>query len=161
MPERTHCQAQLRNAFRLSCGQSYSGANLTTVSAAERVRQKVIALMDERGYSQREMARRLERSQPWVAKVIRGPLKAGQDVRLEDLDDVALALGVTAVELVRDHGLEFVANLTPSEMRMLQQIRKLPAHVIEAVRVLIDAPNRRMTAQSDTGSRRKPTKAVR
>ena len=127
--------------FGLSCGPAYSGANLTTMNAAERVRQMVIALMDERKFSQRDFAERMGRSQPWVAKVIRGPRKGGQDVRLEDLDDLALALGVTSVELVRDHGLEFVAELTPSEMRVLQQFRKLPAPLQQTVRDMLTIPH--------------------
>jgi transcriptional regulator with XRE-family HTH domain len=107
------------------------------MTAAERVRQRVIALMEDLDLSQRQLAERVGRTQPWVAKVVRGPKRGGQDVRLEDLDDLAMALGVTAVEMVRDPGLEFVADLTPSEMRILEQLRRIPQTGFDAVRTLL------------------------
>ena len=35
-------------------------------------------------------------------------------------------MGISLTELVRDHGLEFCAEMTPTELRALENLRRLP-----------------------------------
>lgn len=81
-----------------------------------------------RKISQRDLARRLtertgERwSQSRVQKILNGRVK----LVVEDVAAIAEMVGLSLVELVREPGREFVADCTPSELRMLMRIRERP-----------------------------------
>lgn len=47
-------------------------------------------------------------------------------IDLDEFEALCFALGLAPTEAVRDRGLEFVAEMTPTELRLLELIRKLP-----------------------------------
>lgn len=42
-----------------------------------------------------------------------------------DLESLCFAISLPIVEAVRDHGMEFFAEMTPTELRTLERIRQL------------------------------------
>lgn len=121
------------------------------VNAADRVRRRIKELLDERGWSQRALADALGKTQPWMSQLLGGSLRLG----LDELDQVALALGATAVELVRDpEQFQFCADLTPSEMAMLRKYRKLGPSVREAIATLVNAADPAGAGKPNTGQPR-------
>lgn len=106
------------------------------MNAAERVRRRVRELLEERGWTQKALADALGKTSPWMSQFLAGALNLG----LDDIDQLALALGTTAVELVRDpEGFQFCADLTPSEMALLRRVRKLSPSVRDAVGIMVAA----------------------
>lgn len=96
--------------------------------------------MTERKISQRTLADRLHCSQGRVAKLLNG----GVNLRLNDVRVLADAVGITVVEALRDRGLEFYAELTPSEVRIIERLRRRPTALQGALMMLglpDDLPN--------------------
>jgi transcriptional regulator with XRE-family HTH domain len=82
-------------------------------------------------------------SQSRVAKILTGRVELGVD----EAAALAFALDLSLVEVVRDPGLEFCAEMQPSELRLLDKIRQLPPATWEALMTLLQiqqrsAPNR-------------------
>lgn len=101
-------------------------------NAAERVRQRIADWAKREGHGSRKRlagaVRGLygkKRSPSWITDVVDGPDKGGQDLRLRDLDAVADAMGIPPGDLVRHHD-NTVAEVTPSELRILRFYRALP-----------------------------------
>lgn len=92
------------------------------MTVAERAVLRIREEMTERKISQRALADRLKCSQGRVAKMLNG----GVNLRLDDVGVLAEAVGITIVEAIRDRGLEFYAELTPSEVRILERLRRRP-----------------------------------
>ena len=84
--------------------------------------------------SQRDVAGLLGWSQSKVAHILTGHVVLSVD----DLADFCFALGLRVTEAVRDRGLQFCAEMTPSELRTLEKMRQLPATVLDAVMTLLD-----------------------
>jgi hypothetical protein len=45
---------------------------------------------------------------------------------VDDLAEFAFILTIRPTEIIRDHGLEFCAEMTPTELRFLERLRQLP-----------------------------------
>lgn len=73
-------------------------------------------------------------SQSKVSKLLHGQL----DISVDDLDVICTALGLSIVEAVRDHGLEFCAEMTPTELRLLERIRQLAPDQRAALMTILD-----------------------
>lgn len=107
------------------------------MTLAERAVMRIREEMTERHVTQRDLAKDLKCSQGRVAKL----LNAGVHLRINDVAILADAVGITVVEAIRDRGLEFYAELTPSEVRILEYLRRSPniqnllMAIIEAGRV--------------------------
>jgi transcriptional regulator with XRE-family HTH domain len=91
-------------------------------SLSQRVRQRIREEMTKQRLSQRDVSGLLKWSQSRVAKLLTGRVELGVD----DLGALAFAVGISPTEAVRDRGLEFCAELTPTELRMLEHLRLLP-----------------------------------
>jgi transcriptional regulator with XRE-family HTH domain len=78
--------------------------------------------------SQRDVAGILKWSQSRVAHCLTGRV----ELTVDDLERLAFAVSVSPLELVRDQGLEFVADLTPSELRFLHALRAKPQNERDA-----------------------------
>lgn len=91
-------------------------------SLSARVLIAVREAMKRNHLSQRDMAGFLQCSQSRVAKLLNGRVKLGVD----DLESLCFAVSIAPTEAVRDRGLEFVAEMTPTELRLLELIRRLP-----------------------------------
>lgn len=105
------------------------------MTAAERALLRVREEMNERHISQRDLAALLRCSQGRITKILNG----GVNLRVDDLETLADAVGLRLTELVRDRGLEFYAEMTPSELRIFQTIRRSPK-VMQGVMILLDIP---------------------
>lgn len=102
------------------------------MNVSERAMMRIREEMTERKLSQRDLAQLLRCSQGRVAKMLNG----GVHLRLSDLAILAEAVGIPLVEAVRDRGLEFFAELTPTEVRILERLRRRP-EVIPALGVIL------------------------
>ena len=116
------------------------------MTLAERAVLRIRDEMAERGLSQRDLAKILKCSQGRVAKLLNG----GVRLRVDDVATLAAAVGISAVEAIRDRGLEFCAELTPSELRVLDRFRRRP-NTLRGTMLLLDLP-------TDPAPSRKPPK---
>lgn len=92
------------------------------VALNERVRQRLRDEKARRGLSERDIAGMVGWSQSRVAYKLNGRTA----ISLDELDALCFGLGIQPSEAVRDRGLEFCAEMTPTELRLLEQIRRLP-----------------------------------
>lgn len=100
---------------------------------ADRARLRLREEMSRKHLSQRDLADLLKWSQSRVARALTG--RSG--IALDDLEALCFGVGLSVVEAVRDHGLEFLADMTPTELRILERIRQLPTPVLDAVMTLL------------------------
>lgn len=103
------------------------------MTPAQRAVIRIREEMTERKISQRDLASLLKCSQGRVAKMLNG----GVQLRVNDLATLAGAVGITLVEAIRDRGLEFFAEMTPTEVRILERMRRRP-HLLEGVTILLE-----------------------
>lgn len=87
---------------------------------SDRVRARLRDEMSRRAVSQRDLAGLLNTNQSRISKLLNG--RTAMDV--DDLEEVAVALGLAPTEAVRDQGLEFCSEMTPTELRLFQLLRK-------------------------------------
>jgi transcriptional regulator with XRE-family HTH domain len=127
------------------------------MSLAERVLLRIREEMAERKISQRDLAHDLHCSQGRVAKILNG----GVNLRVNDIAVLADAVGITPVEALRDRGLEFFAELTPSEVRILERLRRRP-HALQGALLMLGLSDdddiqkpKRADAKRDTGKRKR------
>lgn len=111
-------------------------ATVAPMNLTDRVRQRLRDEMAREKVSQQELADMIKWTQSRVAQKLTGRTP----ITLEELDALCFGLSLSPVEAVRDHGLEFCAELAPTELRMLEQIRRLPRPVIDAVLTLLRVP---------------------
>lgn len=118
-----------------------------SVSARQRIRDE----MDRQKLSQRDVADLLSWSQSRVGKLLTGRVELGVD----DLNSLAFAVGLTLTEVVRDRGMEFCAELTPTELRFLQMWKKSSQADRDAVvQLLTGRP--KLDTEERRASRKKP-----
>jgi transcriptional regulator with XRE-family HTH domain len=104
------------------------------VGATSRALARIRDAMKAQGVSQRALAERLNCSQGRVAKILKGRIR----LTVEDLEEVAAAVGLQLVETIRNRGVEFFAELTPTELRVIELMREHP-HIQRAFADLLDA----------------------
>lgn len=97
-----------------------------------RVRQRIKRLLEDRGKTQRALARFLGHSDQWASNLLRGEFT----LSLDEIDRVAAFLNVPPSEIVRvsDDAWE----LSPSEMRVIRSLRMLPPPVRDHLVTLAD-----------------------
>lgn len=118
---------------------------------AERVRQRLERFMEISGYTQREFAAALGMSQPWLEKILTGE----NQVRLEDLDNLADKMHTTAAQLIRTDEERYTLELTPTELNVVERLRRKPELLLACLTLLQAAP------ASSVGSRRASPKGPR
>lgn len=91
------------------------------MTLAEQVRLRIREEMTHRKMSQRDVAGLLGWSQSRVAHLLTGRV----EMSVEDVAGFGFALGLQPTEIVRDRGMEFVAEMTPTELRLFERIRQL------------------------------------
>jgi transcriptional regulator with XRE-family HTH domain len=104
-------------------------------SPAARVRQRMKHWMDTTGVGQRDFSGDLHKSQIWLQKILKGE----NHVRLKDLDEVAQAMRTTASDLVRGDDERYQLELTPTEVRILERMRRRP-EAFTAIASLLGVP---------------------
>ena len=75
--------------------------------------------MLRRRINQAALADRIGWTQSKVSKVLNGETA----LCVDDLEALCSGVGLRLTEVVRDHGLEFCAELTPAELRVLEGLR--------------------------------------
>src|SRR5688572_3292760 len=87
-------------------------------SPADRVRERLRRWKDLTGQNQEQLAQSLGKSKIWIQKVLGGENHA----RLRDLDTIAQAMRTTASDLVRADEDRYQLELTPTEVRIVEQL---------------------------------------
>lgn len=120
---------------------------------SEQVRLKLREEMARLEMSQRDVAELLGWSQSRVAHLLNGRV----EMSVDDLAEFAFILSVRPTEIIRDHGLEFCAEMTPSEMRFLERLRQLPQVQKDAMMQLfhIESMTRPQERRASPPSRKK------
>jgi len=91
-------------------------------TAADRARNRIREEMARKNLNQADIADLLKWTESRVSKILHGRTELG----VNELEALCFATGLTLTEAVRDHGLEFCAEMTPTEMRMMELLRALP-----------------------------------
>lgn len=114
------------------------------MTAADRALLRIREEMTERRITQRDLADTLRCSQGRIAKIMTG----GVNLRVNDLEALAHAVGLSLAEAARDRGLEFYAEMTPTEVRLLEALRRHPDHLgaimslLQITGAIRETPNR-------------------
>ena len=95
---------------------------------SEQVRLRLREEMARKDMSQRDVAGILGWSQSRVAHILNGRV----EMSIDDLAEFAFGLNLSVVETVRDPGMEFCADMTPTELRMFERMRQLHPTVLDA-----------------------------
>jgi predicted XRE-type DNA-binding protein len=88
---------------------------------SEQVRLRLREEMSKQDMSQRDIAGILAWPQSRVAHLLTGRV----EMSVDDLAEFGQAVSLAPTELVRDRGMEFCAEMSPSEMRFLERLRQL------------------------------------
>lgn len=102
------------------------------MTPSERARERLRVLLDRDGWTQREFAGKLGRSQPWLVKILSGE----NALRLDDLDAVAEVLKIPSGELIRQAEHELL-ELTPLEVTLVHAFRELTPPLQQAAYSLV------------------------
>lgn len=117
---------------------------LAMPSLNDRVRERIRIEKDRLKLSERDIADMLDWGQSKVSQKLNGRT----DITLNELESLCFAVSIAPTEAVRDPGLEFVADMTPTELRLFERIRKLSAEQRAAILMVLhipEAPPRRAT----------------
>lgn len=93
-------------------------------SLADRVGGRLAALIGEQYGKQREIARVCGKSDAWISNIVNGHAK----VRLDDLELIATALGMSVADLIDDQPRTMM-RLDLEEQDMIGMYRAMPAKV--------------------------------
>ena len=102
---------------------------MAMASRSEDARFRLKEEMKRQRLVQRDLAGLVNWSQSKVAKVLGGHVV----LSVEDLCTLCFALNISVVEVLRDKGMEFCADMTPTELRIHERIRGLPSDMQMAV----------------------------
>lgn len=102
------------------------------MTAAETALLRIREEMHERKVTQRDLAEAFDCSQGRIAKILNG----GVNLRVSDVELLAKVVKLDLVEVMRDRGAEFVADLTPTELKMLTAYRR-KHHLQNAIQVIL------------------------
>lgn len=105
---------------------------------SERVRRRLREEMTRRDLSQQDVADLVKWTQSKVAQKLTGRTP----ITLEELEALCFGVTLSPVEAVRDHGLEFCADLTPTELRILEHLRHIPQAERDAFLVVLRVKTR-------------------
>ncbi len=102
-------------------------------STSIRVRARLLEEMERKKLTQTDVAVFAGWSESKTSKALHGKTA----LALDDLDALARAVGLPLTEVVRDHGVEFCAEMTPTQLRLVNRLRQLPPDVTDSlIRVL-------------------------
>lgn len=108
--------------------------------------------MSERHLSQRDLADEISKRTraQWTQSKIGKLLTGYTELGVNELAELANAVGISMAETVRDRGMEFYAEATPTELRILAHLKRHP-ELLQALLVFL-----RLSAvtQSDTADQK-------
>jgi len=126
---------------------------------SEQVRLRIRDEMRARQLSQRDVAGLTGWSQSKVAH----QLTAHTEMKVDDLAALCFAVGLSVPEVVRDPAREWCAELTPTELRVVERYRTLPEAVQKATLVFLAVPPIREAGRRHTAhhkARKAPLRGV-
>lgn len=100
---------------------------------AQRTRRRVREELDRRKIVQSDIAGQLEWSQAKVAQKLNGRTPW----TLEELEGLCFIAGLSPVEAIRDRGLEFCAEMTPTEFRLFERVRQMTPEQLDALMTVL------------------------
>ncbi len=128
--------------MRTYCSTVTYDLEYKSVKASDRARDRLKDEVARQGVSQRDLAKRLQKRDPsddWtqgrVAKILNGKVKLTVDAA----ELFAEELGVPVAELFRERGREWSADLSPSELALVERYRSLPSTAQSAATVLLSS----------------------
>jgi transcriptional regulator with XRE-family HTH domain len=126
-------------------------------SASDKARMRIREEMARKHLSQRDVAGILDWSQSRVSKNLNAKIELG----LDDLEALCFAVGIRLTEAVRDHGLEFCAEMTPTELRVIEKIRSFTPQKLEAALYMFDMRTATRHEERGATKRKEPWKKAR
>jgi transcriptional regulator with XRE-family HTH domain len=106
---------------------------------SERVRELLRTEARSRGLSHRDIAGVLGGTAAgWSPSRVTKNLTGRVEMGVDELEALCFALSISITEVVRDRGLEFCAEMTPTELRVLERLRQVPKPVMEAILTILD-----------------------
>lgn len=118
-------------------------------SVAQRALLRLREEMAKKHLNQTDIAGLLGWKQGRVSKILNG--RIGLDV--DTLAELCFAVGLSITEVLRDRGLEFCAEMTPTELRILERLRQLPPPVLDAMKTLIQISQSSIEKKGVTASK--------
>lgn len=117
---------------------SYSNA-MKPPHTSDRVRARLKEELRARDISQRELADALSRHTDdyWTQSKVGKVLNGNVELKVDDADAIAKVAGIFLTEAVRDRGLEFYAEMTPTELRVLERMRQRP-NLLHGILMILD-----------------------
>lgn len=100
----------------------------------DRVRERLRVEKDRLEMTELDIAGIVGWGQSKVAQKLRGRTP----ITLNELESLCFAFSLAPSEAVRDHGMEFVAEMTPTELRIHERIRKLSADQRQAIMTILN-----------------------
>lgn len=106
--------------------------------ASDRARQRLREELDARDIGQQTLADALTKltGETWTKSKVNHVLNGRVQLLIDDADAIATICKLYLTEVVRDRGLEFYAEMTPTELRILDSLRKKP-HVLRGILMLL------------------------
>lgn len=100
----------------------------------DRARRRVREELDRRGVTQPDIAGQLRWSQSKVAQKLTGRTPW----TLQELEGLCFVAGLSPIEAIRDQGLEFCTDMTPTEFRLFERLRQLTPVQLDAIMTVLD-----------------------
>lgn len=69
----------------------------------------------------------------WTPTKVSQKLNGVSPITVDEMEAFCFAMNLQPTEVVRDRGLEFVAEMTPTELRLLEIIRALPRQAFDGL----------------------------
>lgn len=125
------------------------------MTLSDRARTRLIEVRKQRNIGQQELADMIthQTGELWTQSRVGKLLSGAVELRLDDADAMAHALGLPMTEVIRDRGMEFYADLTPTQLRIVEYCRQSPElaqHVLAVfshVEALLRAKQKRTKAR--------------
>ncbi len=103
-------------------------------SLSHRVLARIRHEMRDKKISQPDLAGMLHCSQSRISKILTEAAK----LKVDTLGDLCQIVGLAVTEVVRDRGMEFVAEMTPTELRILEHIRGMSPRARQGLELLFE-----------------------
>lgn len=106
---------------------------------SDRVRARLKEELIHLDISQRALADALSKQtdEYWTQSKVGKVLNGHVELKIDDVDAISKVARIYLTEAVRDRGLEFYAEMSPTELRILERMRQRP-NVLHAVMLLLD-----------------------
>lgn len=129
---------------------------LATMTLNDRVRERLRTEKDRLKLTERDIAGMINWGQSKVAQKLGGRTP----ITMNELESLCFAMSLAPTEAVRDPGLEFVTEMTPTELRMFERIRKMTADQRAALLVVLNVapvlePRRALPKKAVQGPRKR------